>query len=254
MALDFYLGTHKPYWLWDLPIAGPFFVSQTTLGAVKNWYPSKTRWAMDSGGFTEVTRHGGWRTGATEYVTFTRRVLEEIGGVDFVAPQDWMCEDLALKATGLTVEEHQLRTTDNFIELRSSDIGQSFIPVIQGQTCLDYVHHICQYVQRGVDLSQERVVGIGSVCRRQATEDFIELASVLSSFPVRFHGFGVKQTGLTVAPGFLKSSDSLAWSFHARHRPPLSGCTHRSCANCPAYADAWRSGLFAALDNARGES
>lgn len=248
MALDFYLGTHKPAWLWKLPIAGPFFVSRTTLETVTNWYPAKTRWAMDSGGFTEVTQYGGWRTGPTEYVALTQRVLSEIGSLDFAAPQDWMCEDLALKATGLTVVEHQIRTTDNFIALRSSSIGETFIPVIQGRTCRDYVSHVIQYMQRGVDLSQERVVGIGSVCRRQATDEFVEISDVLGTFPVRFHGFGVKQTGLLAAPDFLRSSDSLAWSFHARHRPARAGCVHRNCANCPFYADDWRNGLRTALD------
>ncbi len=34
------------------------------------------------------------------------------------APMDWMCEPAMLARTGLTVEDHQRRTSANFLELR----------------------------------------------------------------------------------------------------------------------------------------
>jgi hypothetical protein len=48
------------------------------------------------------------------------------------------------------------------------------------------------------------------------------------------------------------NSNSLAWSYAARRRPPLPGCHgHRNCANCPRYALAWRARALAALDAPR---
>jgi hypothetical protein len=54
------------------------------------------------------------------------------------------------------------------------------------------------------------------------------------------HGFGVKKTGLTRYGQALASADSMAWSFDARRRPPMSGCTHATCANCLPFALRWR--------------
>lgn len=59
--------------------------------------------------------------------------------------------------------------------------------------------------------------------------------------PLRLHGFGVKLGGLERIAGRLASADSMAWSYAARKRPPLPGCTaHRNCANCPKWALLWR--------------
>jgi hypothetical protein len=39
----------------------------------------------------------------------------------------------------------------------------------------------------------------------------------------------------------------MAWSYAARRAPALPGCTgHRNCANCLAYATAWRARILAA--------
>ena len=63
---------------------------------------------------------------------------------------------------------------------------------------------------------------------------------------IRLHGFGFKRTGLALCGESLESSDSLAWSYNARRKPPLSECkgTHKNCANCPQYALMWRKELL----------
>ena len=42
----------------------------------------------------------------------------QIRTLDFVSPQDWMCEPWMVAKTGLSVEEHQERTVENFVRLR----------------------------------------------------------------------------------------------------------------------------------------
>lgn len=95
-------------------------------------------------------------------------------------------------------------------------------------------------------------MGLGSVCRRQATGQIGAITSELARLGLRPHGFGVKRRGLARYADHLHSADSLAWSIHARHRPALAGCTrHRNCANCPRYALAWRAEVLADLDGPR---
>ena len=38
-------------------------------------------WALDSGGFTELTQHGQWRNSARDYATAVRRYVSEIGSL-----------------------------------------------------------------------------------------------------------------------------------------------------------------------------
>ncbi|GAA1258657.1 hypothetical protein GCM10009677_06810 [Sphaerisporangium rubeum] len=55
-----------------------------------------------------------------------------IGGLDFAAPQDWMCEPFMLERTGLSIAEHQERTVANYLHLRAITPELPFIPVLQG--------------------------------------------------------------------------------------------------------------------------
>src|SRR5262245_1670856 len=70
-------------------------------------------WVLDSGGFTELAMFGEWRSSAQQYAAQVRRYADEIGGLCWAAPQDWMCEPSMLERTGLTVAEHQRRTIEN---------------------------------------------------------------------------------------------------------------------------------------------
>jgi len=204
-------------------------------------------WALDSGGFTELHRHGRWTLSARQYADEVRRCRDEIGNLDWAAPQDWMCEPSARKATGLSSAEHQQRTVDNFLELRSIAPDLPFVPVLQGFEVRDYLTCLDVYEKAGIDLTAEKVVGLGSVCRRQATEEIDRIASMLHARGIRLHGFGVKIAGLATYAPCLASADSLAWSYGGRRVKPCAHGRASSEANCIHYAMAWRRRVLAVL-------
>ena len=244
--MTFYLGTHQTDWLKDPAVNVPLFVSRRRLEKLKNLKPSTHRWCLDSGGFTELHMKGGWQMSAKEYAAIVSRYVNEIGNLDWAAPQDWMCETSALKATGLTVHDHQVLTIQNFLELRQS-LGDIVIPVLQGWEHDDYPRCVEMYEKAGVDLTQEATVGLGSVCRRNALIEITQIIRTLQ--PLKLHGFGVKGDGYLINHDLLTSADSLAWSFGARYKPPLEGCTHKACSSCRKYALQWREKLLSSVKN-----
>src|SRR5262249_10265542 len=151
---------------------------------------------------------------------------DEIGGLRWAAPQDFMCEPYVLAKTGLTIAEHQRRTVASFLDLRDRAPDLPFIPVLQGWTLDDYRRCIELYARVGTDLTRAPVVGLGSVCRRQATAELETITRTLAGLGIRLHGFGVKTGGLDRYGRFLVSADSMAWSFAARRKPPMPGHTH----------------------------
>jgi len=237
--VEFWLGTHEPSWLARVSI--PLFVSHRRLARRRGLPRAKVAWALDSGGFTELSLHGGWRTSVDEYVDAVDRYREGIGSLAWAAPMDWMCEPVMLQTTGLTVRDHQERTVANFLDLRSQG---PFIPVLQGWTIDDYEACLALYAEAGVDLSRQRLVGLGSVCRRQSTAQVEEIVRCLATHGLNLHGFGVKKTGLARYGAAISSADSMAWSYRARRSPPLPGCTHKSCSNCLRYALRWREEII----------
>jgi hypothetical protein len=246
----FYLGAHQPHWLW---LAGfPLFVSHRQLARRRSLRPAACRWALDSGGFTELSIHGRWVTPPAAYAEAVAGYTERPGMLDFAAPQDWMCEPQMIARTGLSVREHQERTVANYLQLRSLAPDLPFIPVVQGWQLADYLHCVSLYESAGVDLAALPRVGLGSVCRRQSTAEIAVIVDTLARRGLRMHGFGVKTGGLHLYGHRLASADSMAWSYAARREPPLPGCTgHINCANCLAYATRWRSRVLA-CPTARG--
>lgn len=241
--MKFYLGTHRPHWL---AFAGvPLFVSRTTIGKYKKKPVAIAPWALDSGGFSEVVLRGGWTITPAEYIKEVRQCRDEVGMMDWAAPQDWMCEPVALAATGLTIAEHQRRTVANFLDLVSMAPELPFIPVLQGWAPSDYVDHVEQYARAGVDLGNTAsTIGVGTVCRRQGTGEAMRvLSAIKSAIPkARLHGFGFKRAGIAQARHILTSADSLAWSYRARRDERMDGCEHKGkCVNCFRYAMAWRA-------------
>ena len=208
-----YLGTHEPGWLARSPV--PLMVSHRRLGRRPCHARAAVPWVLDSGGFTELAMHGGWVTTPAAYVTAARAHSAEQGPFVWAAPQDWMCEPSMLARTGLTVAEHQRRTIASVLELRHRAAELPWIPVLQGWTLDDYLRHADAYAAAGVDLAGEATVGLGSVCRRQATTEIAALVGRLS-LSFRLHGFGVKGSGLARYGSWLTSADSLAWSYGAR--------------------------------------
>jgi hypothetical protein len=85
----FCVGAHQPHWLWQAGF--PLFVSHRQLARKRSYRPALCRWALDSGGFTELSMHGRWVTSAADYAEAAARYAVVIGRLDFAAPQDWMC-------------------------------------------------------------------------------------------------------------------------------------------------------------------
>jgi len=240
--LKFYLGTHEPAWLKRVEI--PLFVSTRRLERRKSMPRALGPWALDSGGFTEIEQFGEWRTSPEEYAARVHRYRDEIGNLEWCAPQDWMCEPFMLAKTGLTVEDHQ-RLTVRSVQVLRQELGDLVVPVLQGWAHDDYLRHVAMYEAAGFDLVAERVVGLGSVCRRQGTTEAADLVRALQ--PIRLHGFGMKTLGLPKYGHLLESADSMAWSLNARKHPPLEGCTHKSCSNCILWALRWRDRVLEKL-------
>lgn len=247
----FYLGAHQPHWLWNARF--PLFVSHRQLARKVRLRPATCRWAVDSGGFTELSLNGRWVTTPGSYADAVTRYIEELGALDFAAPMDWMCEPFMIERTGLSVREHQHRTVANYLELCALAPAVPWLPVVQGWTLPDYLHCVDLYASAGVDLTALPRVGLGSVCRRQATGQIGHIVAALAARGLRLHGFGVKTGGLTRYGHLLASADSMAWSYNARRLPPLPECGgHKNCANCLTYATQWRTRLLAGLA-ARGQ-
>ena len=243
--LMFWLGTHETSWLAKAGV--PLFVARQRLEPRRTLPRAAAPWALDSGAFTEITRHGEWAMTARDYAALVRRFRDQIGQFAWAAPQDWMCEPAAIERTGLSVTVHQAKTVANYLELRTVAADLPFVPVLQGWTRDDYQRCCDMYAAAGVDLEAEPVVGLGSVCRRQDTAAAAEIVRSLT--PLRLHGFGVKITGLRKYGQYLTSADSLAWSYNARKNPPMTGCTHGSCANCLQWANRWRDRLLTSLEH-----
>lgn len=267
----FYLGTHRPYWLWNGAVDVPLFVSHSTLKTRKSAFPAATvpSWALDSGGFSELQHRGEWTVTPREYVQATARYDREIGRLDWAAPQDWMCEDAIIgggtyggqrfAGTHLSVAEHQRRTVANFLDLAElwpqfSDSANPYMPVLQGKPGVvsSYLAHAAMYEDAGIHLADFALVGVGSVCRLQESPAIGRLARGLAPLGLSLHWFGLKLTGLPAVWPHIASHDSLAWSLDARRTVRMPGCTHvrqrgpkagrpSSCANCAAYALRWRA-------------
>jgi hypothetical protein len=244
--LRFFLGTHEPAWLERLDV--PLFLSRTRLARRKSLPCARAPWAMDSGGFTQLdTPPHRWTMSADEYADEVNYFAAEVGRLEWAAPQDWMCEPWIIAKTGLSVREHQERTVANFVELR--DRGP-FIPVLQGWEAADYERCIELYQQAGVDLASFPLVGLGTVCRRQATPEIARIVGMLTNRGISLHGFGMKKVGLQRCSHLLTSADSTAWAtrgrkaWHFDRRRLCRNGTHPgSCANCMEWAQEWREGV-----------
>ena len=246
-----FLGTHRPTWLTD-PAMPSLMVSLNTMPKRAPWR-ALVPWFVDSGGFTELQKHGRWRTTAEQHVERCRAIVEHVGMVEHLSPQDWMCEPAVITGgtfktmhfagTGLSVREHQERTVANFLHLRELAPELPWVPVLQGWDVDDYHRCADLYEDFGVRLRHHRVVGVGSVCRRESMPEAVDIMRSLAGRDLRLHGFGFKQDGIAACWPWMASADSMAWSYNARadaRRGVRRGCTvDRSCANHKHYALAW---------------
>lgn len=226
-----WLGAQEPYWTWEGHAKGPLLLA--AMRFEERW-PKRTRRRgrdrndplpatvpvyLDSSAFSVVSDHGSWDVWPTpRFVEFIERACRALGTVQHVGCQDWMCEPEVLRKTGLDVREHQRRTVDNFLELRDRSPATPWVPTLQGYTLDDYLRCADMFEAAGVALADQRLVGLGSVCRRSGTD---ELAAILEGITARapavdFHGYGVKSQGAFRAAWRLRSIDTDAWSKRAR--------------------------------------
>lgn len=213
----FFIGIHRIGSAWKFDRA---FISANRLVDTTFTIVGADEWVMDSGAFTEIMKYGRYRLPPSEHAAIIRRFAGDKGLLAAVA-QDYMCEEVALAATGLTIAEHQRLTIERYDALMACDVGGVYImPVIQGFDPQDYARHVRDY---GARLAPGSWVGVGSVCKRQGDPDAIVavLEAILAVRPdLRLHGFGVKLTALRDprVVAMLYSADSMAWSFAARKR------------------------------------
>lgn len=269
--LHFYLGCHRASWLTTAPIDVSLFISHRVLRTYKR-LPVPPHWpfwrsgiplrhvAIDSGAFTELSLYHQFVTTPEEYLAALARYDDELTVLDWAAPQDWMCEPWMLAKTGLTVAEHQRRTVENFVRLTElwpdfSDADCPVMPVLQGWTVDDYLACVTLYEEQGIRLAEDyEIVGVGSVCRRQASAEIGDIFRTLAQFDLPLHGFGVKLAGLRRYGRYLVTADSMAWSYAGRRTPSQCGSTrHKSEANCQVFALDWRARVEAVAAEAKLE-
>lgn len=171
-------------------------------------------WILDSGAFTEVARHGGYRSEVDEYHKQICRWVN-CGNLLAAVAQDWMCEPFALERTGLSVAQHQHLTIKRYDQLVRLNPPVEIMPVLQGYQSSEYLQHLKDYGDR---LSPGAWVGVGSVCRRNSKPN--EVANILKTIKLvrsdlRLHGFGLKETALEFPEvrSLIYSCDSMAWSY-----------------------------------------
>ncbi len=259
----FYLGGHSASWLWRQELlevereVKPGFppaalcISYRSLSTIKQWAEALRYWMLDSKAFTQITTYGRFVVSAKDYARDCLRAMSEIGKLRAVGIQDYMCEPIALRATGLTLREHQIKTVDSFIELKTLAPDVPFMPTLQGFEDSDYFRCIEMYYKRGIDLAKFPRIGLGSVCRRQHTKEIFNLLLNLKPYGLKLHGYGVKVKALERISKIndtelLPFSDSMAWSIHARNRARLPECKHigQNCNGCFRYALKWRERLL----------
>jgi len=243
--MEFKLGTHVLNHIDKTEV--PLFVSFRQLkNRKKKPFNQAGTVCIDSGGFSELSLFGKWTIDEKEYISELQRIENLSLNFEWVAQQDWMCEDIMIKKTGLSIIEHQIKTVENFEKLNSIEHDFQVIPVLQGKTLQDYWICFELFESKGYDLRKMETVGIGSVCKRQNTNEIGDIVKSFHKNGVSIHGFGVKKQGIQKYGKYLKSSDSLAWSFKARvQKIKLKSCVHKgNCANCLDYALKWRSSIL----------
>lgn len=189
--MKFYVGLHQPNHASHFDRS---MVSINRLAGRISDFPAK-EWMLDSGAFTEVTKHGGFRMSVERYAGLIGR-WNRCGNLVAAVSQDYMCEDFVLKITGLSVDMHQRMTVDRYVRLLCCRPAAYILPVLQGYRPQEYVDHVVMY---GDLLQHEQWVGVGSVCKRNSNASSVAavLRAIKSRRPdLRLHGFGLKITSL----------------------------------------------------------
>ena len=212
--MNFYVGLHQPSDAFRFPRC---MISVNRLRRLKGSI-NVNEWMLDSGAFTELSRHGRYRFSPADYASEVCRWMN-YGRLVAAVSQDFMCEPFVLQGCNATVRQHQLRTVDRYNAIDQAIGAFVYVmPVLQGFAPEEYVEHLDDY---GRLLRPHAWVGVGSVCKRQGHPEKIlavldAISAVRPDLPL--HGFGVKLTALKDARirQRLYSADSMAWSYSAR--------------------------------------
>lgn len=266
---ELYAGASEPSWLSrsEVPLFIPYHRLMRRWGGKLPKSPRHGRWALDSGGFEHVRKNGGWVLEPETYVRHTLAFDRQIGNMAWAAPMDWMCEQDALAATGLTVREHQALTVANLPVLEriwydQTDDESPFALVLQGDPELpedamvaSFMECWDMYVAAGIDPAERTFIGVGSVCKQKNTEKIGALLEAIRERGDRegyehlaVHLFGAASAAIVKYSHLFTSCDSQSWSRWARwDRIKWDGCTadHADCRNCLAWAQAWRAQTLA---------
>ena len=165
----FYLGIHRAHWLERTDV--PLFLSYRQLCKRRSFPRARGPWILDSAGFSELSQYGRWTVEPERYINDVRLYHQEIGRLQFAAIQDWMCEPQITAHSGLTVKQHIHRTIDSYLCLANHAPDLPWMPVLQGWTLHDYEYCRNTYEAEGIDLASFPLVGLGTMCRRQATSE-----------------------------------------------------------------------------------
>lgn len=248
-GLKVWIGGDVHTFAWGLPILVSYGRLRRYTGALP---VAHAPWVCDSRGFKEIDDHGTWTIPVEEYAADLQRYAVEIGQLEWAVPQDWPAAAHLLAKTGLTEEEHQVRTILSVLQLREMLPNIPIICVLTGKDLNGYLRHIRMYLQHGIDLRAEQlVVGVGALVGRRPQEAADIIRAIRAAGVERLHGFGVKGPMLDLAGEDLDSMDSANWSGDARYT--IGRCTHGKGidweSNCPEAALEWAA---AQQERARG--
>jgi hypothetical protein len=213
---DYYIGWHQPNN--GKSGCGEFENCMISVNRLLNRKtPFKVnRWILDSGAFTRISSGIG-HLPIEKYADEINR-WKSNGELVAAVVQDYMCESFILQITGMTIEQHQVLTIENYDRLHP--LTDTYImPVLQGYEVHDYLKHLDMYGDR---LAPEAWVGVGSICKRNSNTGTIQsiLLAIKTARPdLRLHGFGIKSTALRspIVWDLLHSADSQAHGLSGGH-------------------------------------
>jgi hypothetical protein len=244
-----WLGVHQASWLAETTC--PLLLNRTRLPK-KRFPRARSPWALDSGAFTELTRHGTWRITDRQWAEEIRRYRDEIGQLTFAAGLDWLCAPPVLERTGRSLEHHLDATVGSFLALRA-ELGPLVIPTVQGWELADYDRCVAKYEAAGIDLTREPLVGVGSLAgSHRELLDIAEICGWLGELGIaRLHAWGVHSDKLTAVTHRVISADSSFWSQRGTRRRPRADCPHggRHEGNCLRFALEWREQVLQQLSS-----
>jgi hypothetical protein len=174
---------------------------------------------LDSAGFVSTRAYGGFPWTVDDYIDLAASwPFRRFASLDYCTEQEIARDrEEVLDRISRTIRSNR----DCMARAADRDISERFMPVIQGRTPSDY--------ERCLDalwpmLTPGRVIGVGSMCRREVggrqgiVAVFEHLDRVLAP-GVKLHGFGIKGTALPYLVALahrITSIDSQAYGTAAR--------------------------------------